>query len=103
MFDGSNKYSYFHCILLSEVSQIGCASQFVAERRHLLPSPAPLARGASHLSEQEVSFCGGDFRNFEPVKRLNYRIIDKIVRDLRRIYKENPAWFEVPTFAQKVY
>ena len=33
-------------------------SQFVAKRRHLLPSPAPLARGASRLSEQEVSFCG---------------------------------------------
>ncbi len=29
--------------------------------------------------------------------------VDKIVRDLRRIYKENPALFDIPTFAQKQY
>ena len=33
-------------------------SQFVAERRALLPTPAPSARASSHLSDSEVSFCG---------------------------------------------
>ena len=46
---------------------------------------------------------GGDVPMFEPIKRLNYRIIDKIVRDLRRIYKERPALFDIPAFAQKIY
>ena len=49
-------------------------------------------------------FSGGDdVPKFEPAKRLNYRIVDKMVRDLRRIYKENPALFNVPTFAQQQY
>ena len=50
--------------------------------------------------------CGGDFRKFEPVfalKALSYGRIDKIIRRLRLFYKENPASFEVPAFAQKVY
>jgi len=49
---------------------------------------------------------GDDFRNFEPVggrKTLSFGRLDRIVRDLRRIYKENPAYFDVPAFAQKVY
>jgi hypothetical protein len=53
-----------------------------------------------------VAHCGGDFRKFEPAfagKTLSYGRIDRIVRDLRRIYKENPAYFDVPAFAQKVY
>ena len=33
-------------------------SQFVAERRALLLTPAPSARASSHLSDSEVSFCG---------------------------------------------
>ena len=49
------------------------------------------------------SIGGDDVPKFEPVKRLNYGIVDKMVRDLRRIYKENPDLFEVPTFAQKIY
>ncbi|MDP2668768.1 MAG: hypothetical protein Q8P07_02970 [bacterium] len=44
----------------------------------------------------------GDVPKLEP-KRLNFRSVDKIVRDLRRIYKENPALFDIPTFAQKIY
>src|SRR3989339_2027499 len=43
---------------------------------------------------------GGDVPKLEP-RRLNFRRVDKIVRDLRRIYKENPALFDIPTFAQK--
>ena len=49
---------------------------------------------------------GGDVRKFEPVfalKALSYGRIDKIIRRLRLFYKENPASFEVPAFAQKVY
>lgn len=50
--------------------------------------------------------CGDGWRNFEPMisrKTANFTRIDKIIRELRRIYKENPAYFEVPNFAQKVY
>jgi hypothetical protein len=36
-------------------------------------------------------------------KRLNFRSVDKMVWDLKRIYKENPALFDIPTFAQKQY
>jgi hypothetical protein len=49
---------------------------------------------------------GDDVRNFEPVfalKALSYGRIDKIIRQLRLFYKENPASFEVPVFAQKIY
>jgi len=45
---------------------------------------------------------GDDVRKFEP-KRLNFRSVDKIVRDLRRIYKENPTSFDMPIFAKKQY
>src|SRR3989344_34491 len=34
-------------------------SQFVAERRALLPTPPPPSRASSPLSASEVSFCGG--------------------------------------------
>ena len=51
---------------------------------------------------QSCQSGGGDARNFEP-KRLDFRSVDKIVRDLRRIYKENPTLFDIPTFAQKQY
>ena len=50
-------------------------------------------------------FClgGGDVPKLEPIRGLHYSRVDKIVRDLRRIYKDNPASFDVPAFAQKVY
>jgi hypothetical protein len=48
-------------------------------------------------------FGGGDVRKFEPVKRLNIRSLDLIIRKLRQIYKENPAYFDIPEFVQKVY
>jgi len=47
--------------------------------------------------------CGGDVRKFEPVKRLNIRNLDLIIRKLRLIYRENPEYFDVPSFAVKVY
>jgi len=47
--------------------------------------------------------CGGDVRKFEPLKRLNIRNLDLIIRKLRLIYKEKPEYFEVPSFAVKVY
>jgi hypothetical protein len=49
---------------------------------------------------------GGDFRNFEPViaaKSLSFSKLDKIIRQLRLSFKENPAAFDVPAFAVKVY
>jgi len=36
-------------------------------------------------------------------KTVSFTRIDKIVRELRRIYKENPEYFDVPSFAVKVY
>jgi hypothetical protein len=62
----------------------------------------------------ERKFCGDDVQNFEPtVARrsfsegrqtwLKFKDLDKIVRDLRRIYKENPGLFNIPTFSQKQY
>jgi len=46
---------------------------------------------------------GGDVPKFEPKKWLKFKDIDKSIRQLRRIYKENPAYFDIQTFAQKVY
>ncbi len=53
-----------------------------------------------------VKLGGDDVRKFEPAflrKTLSYGRIDKIVRQLRHHYKENPASFDVPAFAVKVY
>ena len=49
-------------------------------------------------------FClgGDDVPKLEPIRSLHYKRVDKIVRDLRRIYKENPTHFDIPSFAQKV-
>jgi len=56
-----------------------------------------------HLSiSLNVKLGGDDVPKLEP-KRLNFRSVDKMVRDLRRIYQENPALFDIPTFAQKQY
>ena len=49
------------------------------------------------------NFGGDDCRNFEPLGRLNYSNVDKIIRNLRQMYQEKPESFEVPTFAQKQY
>jgi len=46
---------------------------------------------------------GDDVPKLEPIRSLHYTRVDKIVRDLRRIYKDNPASFDVPAFAVKVY
>ena len=67
--------------------------------RHFVPTPF-------RLPIPIFNFGGGDVRKFEPVfalKALSYGRIDKIIRRLRLFYKENPASFEVPVFAQKVY
>ncbi len=34
---------------------------------------------------------------------VSFSRVDKIVKDLRKLYKENPSHFDVPAFAQKVY
>jgi hypothetical protein len=47
--------------------------------------------------------CGDDVPKLEPVSSLHYSRVDKIVRDLRRMFKENPTDFDVPVFARKVY
>lgn len=59
------------------------------------------------LQSKSESNGGDDWRNFEPITRprttVSFNRIDRIVRELRRIHKENPAYFDVPAFAQKVY
>ena len=46
-------------------------SQFAAQRRALLPTPAPSARASSHLSDSEVSVCGdGEIRTLETLSSL---------------------------------
>ena len=46
---------------------------------------------------------GDDCRNFEPIGRPSYSNINMIIRKLRRIYQESPAYFEIPVFARKTY
>ena len=50
-----------------------------------------------------IFLCGDDVPMFEPIRMLHFSRVDKIVRDLRRIYRENPDLFDIPTFAQKQY
>lgn len=50
-------------------------------------------------SPDAKSANGDDVPKLEP-KRLDFRRVDKMARDLRRIYKENPTSLDVPTFAQ---
>jgi len=40
-----------------------------------------------------------DVRKFEP----SLNTIKPIIRDLRKLYRKNPKWFQVPKFAIKVY
>lgn len=53
----------------------------------------------------------GTLNRLRPVEALcgggkngsNSRILIKVYRKLRRIYRENPELFNAPNFAQKVY
>jgi len=42
---------------------------------------------------------GVDFRKLEPFTTS----IEPKMRKLRKLYRKNPKWFEVPKFAIKVY
>jgi len=57
----------------------------------------------NHFGFFIILLGGDDVPMFEPVKRLNVRNIDRIIRNLRQIYKENPGYFDIPEFAQKIY
>ena len=46
-----------------------------------------------------LNFCGVDVRKFE----LKLSQIDPFVRKLRKIYKVNPEWFEIPEFALRLH
>ena len=70
------------------------------------PKPSKGSKSLAISKVQSWKSGGGDFRNFEPVyttRSWSMSRIDKIIRQLRRIYKDNPSYFEVPAFAQKVY
>ena len=74
-------------------------------RKTSLRRSNPSRRCIKHLLSPSVftSFqnCGGDVPKLELIRSFNR--VDKIVRDLRRIHKENPTLFDVPAFAQKIY
>ena len=65
------------------------------------------ASGLRHaIAELQRGDGGEDARNFEPVfalKALSYGRIDKIIRQLRKIYRDAPGHFEIPTFAVRIY
>lgn len=46
---------------------------------------------------------GDDVPEFETRRQSKFGTIDKTREKLRRIYKENPAYFDTPKLAQKVY
>jgi len=50
-----------------------------------------------------ANHCGDDVPKFEPVKLFNIRNINPIIQKLRKIYRQNPEWFDIPKFAQKIY
>jgi len=64
-------------------------SQFIASRRALLPTPAPLARASSHLSDSEVSFCGVFWTKFEHCTSKIRRILMTDAR-AERVVTRNP-------------
>ena len=82
-------------------------SEFAASRLGFPAAPFGASLFDAPLTADEVYICGDDWRNFEPISRprttVSFNRIDRIVRELRRIHKENPAYFDVPAFAQKVY
>ncbi len=58
------------------------------------------------VNKLKLFISGGDFWKFESVfvvKSLSYGRIDKIIYNLRLIYKENFAYFNISDFAQKIY
>lgn len=53
-----------------------------------------------------IQLGGDDWHNFKPKvygKTLSFSRLNRIIMELRRIHKENPANFDVPAFVQKVY
>jgi hypothetical protein len=60
--------------------------------------------GLRHAETELLRGEGGDdVRKFEPVNRFNIRNLDLTIRQLRKLYKENPAHFNIPDFAKKIY
>lgn len=43
--------------------------------------------------------CGVDVRKLEPA----ITTVKPKIRELRKLYRKNPSWFEVPKFALKIY
>lgn len=67
-------------------------------------SPAtPFLAGLSCFLTIRRDEDGGGVPMLEPIRSLHYSRVDKIVRDLRRIYQENSTLFDIPAFARKVY
>jgi hypothetical protein len=78
-------------------------SYFVGWKAH-----PPLQAMGGLRPHEALAKCGGDdWRNFEPISRprttASFHRIDRIVRGMRRIYKKNPSYFDVPAFARKIY
>jgi hypothetical protein len=47
----------------------------------------------------EIPTGGVDFRKLEPFTTS----IEPKINELRKLYRKNPRWFQVPKFAVKVY
>jgi len=47
--------------------------------------------------------CGDDVPKLELVRVFSFHRVDKIIRHLRRIYVNNPDYFDIPIFAQNIY
>lgn len=67
-------------------------------------SPSRIFWGHCHAEASLLRSEGGDdVPKFEPVRMFSFHRVDKIVRNLQRIYKENLSYFDIPEFAQKIY
>lgn len=44
----------------------------------------------------QSSFGGDNLRKFEPKTWFKFKDLDKSIRELRAMFNQHPAWFEVP-------
>ncbi len=71
--------------------------------RHAVATPNERSPPSFRVAKLRRGEGGDDVPKLEPIRSLHYTRVDRIVRDLRRIYKDNPASFDIPAFAVKVY
>ncbi len=62
-------------------------------------SPTLYWRAFLFLNIYKHGQCGVDVRKLEPT----IATIKPKIRELRKLYRKNPKWFEMPKFVIKVY